>query len=81
MSEKKSGVDSLIDALKASGANVDGSDDKGADSTSSAKNASDTGNTNQQQGSGDMGGLGDIPKAILDLPIVEKAKSMSKKGS
>ena len=81
MAEKKSGVDSLIDALKASGAPVD---DKGA-STSSSKTSSGAKQTAssskaQQEEQPQPGGLGDIPKAILDMPFMERFKNMNKKG-
>ena len=84
MAEKKSGVDSLIDALKASGAPVDEKGGASSSSTSSksnstAKQSSSTSNANQQE-QAQTGGLSDIPKAILDLPVMERFKNMKKKG-
>ena len=83
MAEKKSGVDSLIDALKASGAPVD---DKGAQDSSSSSKASSgakqstSSSKAQQEEQPQPGGLGDIPKAILDMPFMERFKNMNKKG-
>ena len=83
MAEKKSGVDSLIDALKASGAPVD---DKGAaassssSKTSSGANQSASSSKTQQEEQPQTGNLSDIPKAILDMPFMERFKNMKKKG-
>lgn len=81
MAEKKSGVDSLIDALRASGSPVDNDKTGGSsnNSTGSKTNSGTNANKNQNQNQG-AGGLSDIPKAILDLPIVDRAKNMKKKG-
>ena len=86
MADKKSGVDSLIDALKASGAPVDekggaasSSSSTSSKSDSNAKQSSSTSNANQQE-QAQTGGLSDIPKAILDLPVMERFKNMKKKG-
>lgn len=84
MAEKKSGVDSLIDALKASGAPVDEKVEgqkasASSDSTTKNQNAT-TNNQSTQQEQSSTGGLGDIPKAILDLPIMDRFKNMKKKG-
>lgn len=81
MAEKKSGVDSLIDALKASGAPVD--EKVGGNQESESKNASASGDATKktaEQQQPQSGGLGDIPKAILDLPIMDRFKNMKKKG-
>ena len=83
MAEKKSGVDSLIDALKASGAPVD--DKGGAASSSSSKASSNAKQTSsasnaQQEQQPQTGNLSDIPKAILDMPFMERFKNMNKKG-
>ena len=74
MAEKKSGVDSLIDALRASGASVDKDFGSNSNTNENSKTQSTTSNNAGQPGS-----FGDIPKAILDLPIVERAKNMKKK--
>lgn len=80
MAEKKSGVDSLIDALKASGAPVDESTTGKADEKKTEASSSQNTNTANEQASGSMGGLGDIPKAILEMPFMERFKNMKKKG-
>ena len=72
MAEKKSGVDSLIDALKASGAPVDDQSTGNAKKTTSSKA--------QEPEQPTPGGLGDIPKAILEMPFMERFKNMKKKG-
>lgn len=82
MAENKSGVDSLIDALRASGANVD--EKMGGNQASSQANSSSTKSSSSSKSSGSganyTGGLGDIPKAILDLPFMDRFKNMNKKG-
>ncbi|MDO5328628.1 MAG: Tat pathway signal sequence [Coriobacteriia bacterium] len=72
----KSGLDSLMDALRASGANVD---DKFKDQN---KQASSENNTKKQEdtNNGGKGNLGDIPKAILQTPVVEKVKNLKTRG-
>lgn len=84
MDNKKSGVDSLIDALKASGAPVDDKIKTGQKSNNNSKKTSSTStsskSTNQNTGANYNGNIGDIPKAIMDLPIVDKAKNMKRKG-
>ena len=82
MADKKSGVDSLIDALKASGAPVDEKvteqKDNSSASSSAKTSSSNSGNAQQEQAA--SGSLGDIPKAILDLPVMDRFKNMKKKG-
>lgn len=81
MAEKKSGVDSLIDALKASGAPVDEKvGEQKANNTASSTKTSSSNSGNAQQEQATPGSLGDIPKAILDLPVMERFKNMKKKG-
>lgn len=85
----KSGVDSLLDALRATGANVDeklnGKPTNQAGSSSQSSNSSSTKTSSQKSSSGQSqssgrGSLGDIPKAILDLPVVDRMKHMKTKG-
>ena len=73
MAEKKSGVDSLIDALNASGASTG---QKASSSTSGAKSSTSKKAEEPQQA---PGGLGDIPKAILEMPFMERFKNMRKR--
>lgn len=78
MAEKKSGVDSLIDALNASGASTGAkTGQKASSSTSGAKSSNTKKAEEPQQG---PAGLGDIPKAILEMPFMERFKNMKKKG-
>lgn len=79
MAEKKSGVDSLIDALKASGAPVD---DQSTGKTTGGASAGSKKTTSkaQEPEQPTPGGLGDIPKAILEMPFMERFKNMKKKG-
>ena len=80
----KSGVDSLIDALKASGANVDDkfSGHKGGQSSQNTTKTNNTSNTNTSNANnaGDQGGFSGIPKAILQSGVVDKARNMKKRG-
>lgn len=81
MAEKKSGVDSLIDALKASGAPVDDKGQASSSAKSDTKASEAKGSSKQaQEEQPQVGGLGDIPKAILDMPFMERFKNMNKKG-
>lgn len=76
----KSGVESLMDALKATGANVDEkfADKKPADSKKTENKKSNSANSSSNTSQG--GSFSDIPRAIMQSNIAEKAKNMSKKG-
>ena len=76
MAEKKSGVDSLIDALNASGASTGSKINQNASSSTSGAKSSNSKKAEEPQ----PGGLGDIPKAILEMPFMERFKNMKKKG-
>lgn len=83
MAEQKSGVESLIDALRASGAPVDDSGKK-PQGDASAKSSTTSGTNQNSKSAGSSqtqaGGFTDIPKAILDLPVMDKVKNLNKRG-
>ena len=74
-----SGVDSLIDALRKSGAPVD---DKFKTNTSNSNaSSSSTNNTNNTtNNSAGASGFSDIGRAVMNLSVVDKAKNMGKRG-
>ena len=69
----KSGLDSLIDALRASGADVDG---KFGNSASSSQSDSDTQNDSKNSGSS----RSKIHETITDMKLVERLRNQTKRG-
>lgn len=80
----KSGLDSLLDALKATGADVDGKfgNEKTSEKTSSSTSSSKSSNTNKNSNKNTNKGSGfsGIPQAIIESNVAEKVKNLNKRG-
>lgn len=70
----KSGVDSLLDALRASGADVDGK--FGTDKKEESEKTEKTSNSSSSQSKS----RSNIPESVMESKIVDKFKNQSKKG-